>query len=212
MVNTTVARGVEHAFVVAEIAGWEAPGLNRAALAIEASLRTERGVFTELLAAVVGVELKLEVEVPYEAVGGVPGLEREAVAFPKAGANRPARLLFEGGAAGRRDDLGVDGGAGVGEIACRAAGCGGPQRDGGTDVERGAAGHRRGGVSGGYDVGLHCILGGIGRIARGHHTLVERSLCTIAIVSTDAENDGALFLHRVVAGHVWACTVPERRQ
>ena len=127
--NSAVARGVAQVVVVAEIAGGITPGSNRVALAVEAGLWAKRGVFGELLGAVVRVKLEHEVVVPYVAAGGVRGLEREAGAVAKAGANRPAGLLFESRAARRRDDLGVDGGAGVCDVACRTAGRGGPQRD-----------------------------------------------------------------------------------
>ena len=98
--NAAVARDVEQTVIVSEIAGGIAPGLNRVTLAVEAGLRTERGVFGELFAAIVCIELELVVEVPYEAAGGVSRLEREAGAVAKTGANRPAGLLFEGGATG----------------------------------------------------------------------------------------------------------------
>jgi len=55
-VNAAVARDVDHVVVVAEIAGGIAPGSKRVALAVETGLRAERGVFVELLGAVVGVE------------------------------------------------------------------------------------------------------------------------------------------------------------
>jgi len=125
-VNTAVARNIAHVGEVAEITGGKAPGSNRVALAVEAGLWTECGVFGELLGAVVGVNHELEVEVPYVAAHSVHGLERKAGAVAKAGANRPAGLLFKGGGARRRDDLGVDGGAGVCNIACCTASRGGP--------------------------------------------------------------------------------------
>ena len=60
----------------------------------------ERGVFGEQLAAVVGVDQVMVAVVAYEAARGVIGLEREAGVIAKAGANRPAGLLFKGGATG----------------------------------------------------------------------------------------------------------------
>ncbi|CAN5340557.1 hypothetical protein BH09PAT4_BH09PAT4_09550 [soil metagenome] len=173
--NAAIARGVGHVIVVAEIASGKAPGSKRIALAVEAGLRAERGVFVELLSAVVGVKQELKVVVPYEAAGSICGLEREAGAVAKADANFPAGLLLEGSVAGRRDDLSVDGGAGVCDIACCAAGRGGPQRDRGTDGECRAAGQGRGRVFGGYDIGLHRVLSGVGRIAGGHHTLFPKN-------------------------------------
>ena len=98
------------------------------------------------------------------------------------------------------------------DVARRAARRGGPQGDRGADGERRAAGHRRGGVSGGRDVGLHRVLGGVGRIAGGHHALVERTLGAVAVVAADAENDGTLLAHRVVAGHCRAHAAVVRRQ
>lgn len=127
--NAAVARDIADVAVVAEIAGGIAPGSNRVALAVKAGLWAERGVLVELLGAVVGVDQEREVVVPDVAPGGVHGLEREAGAVSQAGANGPAGLLFEGGGAGGRDDLRVDGGAGVCEVACRAAGRSGPQGD-----------------------------------------------------------------------------------
>jgi len=99
-VNAAVARGIAHVAVVAEITGGIAPESNRVALAVEAGLRAERGVFRELLSAVVSVKQELEVVVPYVAAGSVLRLEREASAVAEAGVNRPTGLLFEGGVAG----------------------------------------------------------------------------------------------------------------
>ena len=120
--NAAVASNVEHTSIVAEVAGGVAPGSEGVALTVEAGLRAEGGIFVELFAAVVGVELELVVVMPQEAAGGVHGLEGEAAAEAEAGADGPAGLLLEGGAAGRRDDLGVDGGGGVRDVARRAAG------------------------------------------------------------------------------------------
>lgn len=128
-VHTAIARRIAHVGVVADIAGGIAPGADGAALTVETGLRAEGGVLAELLAAVIGVELELEVEVAEEAAGGVAGLEGEAGAVAEAGAHGPAGLLLERGAAGGRDDLRVDGGAGVGEVARRVAWRGGPQRN-----------------------------------------------------------------------------------
>lgn len=210
--NTAVARDVGYVAVMADIAGGIAPGSNRIALAVEAGLRAERGILVKLLGAVVGIEQEREVGVPYVAAGCVLGFERKAGAVAKAGANRPAGLLFEGGAAGRRDDLGVDGGASVCEVAGRVAGRGGPQRDGGAHGERRATGQRRGGVFGGYNIGLHRVLGGVGRIASRHDAFVEGALGAVAIVTADTENDGALFAHRVVARLAGARAAVVRRQ
>jgi hypothetical protein len=211
-VNAAVARDVDHVVVVAEIAGGIAPGSDRAALAVEAGLRAERGILVELLGAVVGVEQEREVVVPEVAAGGVDGLKREAGAVAEAGANGPAGLLLKGSAAGRRDNLGVDGGTGVCDVACRAAGRGGPQRDRGSYGKGRAAGQRRRGVFGGDDVGLYRVLGSVGRIARGHHALVERALRRDAVVAANAENDGALLAHRIVSRRAWACAGVVRRQ
>ena len=207
-----VARDVAHIVVVADVAGGIAPSSDCVSLAVEAGLRAERGIFFELLAAVVGVELEGVVEVSDEAAGGVLGLEGEAGAVAEAGTDCPAGLLLQSGGADRRDDLSVDGGAGVCNVACRAAGCGGPQRDRGTDGEPWATVQRCSGVSGGYNVGLHRVLGGVGRIAGGHHAFVEGALGAHAIVAADAENDGALFAHRVVPRHTWTHTTVVRRQ
>lgn len=210
--NAAVARCVEHVAIVTEIASGIAPGSNRVTLAGEGGLRAEGGVFVELLGAVVGVEQEREVVVPYVAAGGVDGLKREAGTVAKSGTNGPAGLLLEGGGAGRRDDLGVDGRAGVCDVPCRAAGCGGPQRNGGADGEGRAARQRHGAVLGGYDIGLDRVLGGVGRIAGGHDALVEGALGADAVVAADAENDGALFAHRVVARRSWARAAVVRRQ
>ena len=96
------------------------------------------------------------------------------------------------------------------EVACRAAGGGRPERDRGTDGEPRAAGQRRDGVSGGYNVGLHRAFGVVGWIAGGHDALVERALGAVAVVAADAENDGALFVHWIVAA--WARATVVRRQ
>ena len=59
-VNTAVVRSINHVFEVTEIAGGIALGSDGAALAIEAGLSAEGGVFEELLGAVVGVDLEGE--------------------------------------------------------------------------------------------------------------------------------------------------------
>ena len=124
--NAAIARNVEQTVFVTPIACGPTPGSERVALAVETGLWAEGSVFMEQLAAVVGVDMKIKIGVPYEAAGGVPGLEREAGAVAEASSNRPAGLLFKSDAAGRRDDLGVDGGTAVGEVACCAAGRGDP--------------------------------------------------------------------------------------
>lgn len=210
--DTAVARDVEDVVVVAEVPGGVAPGPNRVALAVQGGLRAEGGVLVELLGAVAGVEQEGEVVVPDVAAGGVDGLEGEAGAVAEAGADGPAGLLLEGGGAGRRDDLGVDGRARVGDVAGVVAGRGDAQRDGGADGEGGPAGQRGGGVLGGDDVGLHRGLGGVGRVAGGHDALVEGALGAVAVVAADAEDDGALLAHRVVAAHGGARAAVVRRQ
>src|SRR5437762_3662608 len=67
-------------------------------------------------------------------------------------------------------------------------------------------------VAGGHDVRLYGVLGGVGRVPGGHHALVERAGRTVAVVTTDAEDDGAFLPHRVVAGHVRPGAVVEGRQ
>src|SRR5690242_7031203 len=67
-------------------------------------------------------------------------------------------------------------------------------------------------VAGRGDVGLDRVLGRVGRVAGGHHALVERAGRAVAVVAADAEDDGAFLLHRVVAGHVGPGPVVERRQ
>lgn len=127
--NAAVARGIKHIAVVSEIAGGIVPGSDRVALAVEGCLRAKGGVFVELLSAVVGIEQKREVIVPYIAAGGIDRLEREAGTIAEASAHRPAGLLFERRGAGRRDDLGVDRSACMSEIARRVAGRGDPEGD-----------------------------------------------------------------------------------
>lgn len=159
--NPAVARDIAHIAVMAKVACRIAPGPNRGACTTEASLRAERGVFVEQLGVVVGVEQQHEVGMPYVAAGSIYGLEGEAGAVAKAGADCPAGLLLEGSGARRRDDLGVDGGSGVCDVHCRAARRSSSQRDGGSDGERRAAGQRPRSVFGGYDIGLHRGLGGV---------------------------------------------------
>ena len=45
-------------------------------------------------------------------------------------------------------------------------------------------------VSGRHDVGLHGVMGGIGRVAARDRTLEERSLAVVAAVAARAEDDG----------------------
>ena len=56
------------------------------------------------------------------------------------------------------------------------------------------------GVLGGHDVGLHRLVGGVGRVAGRHHAFVEGALRAVAVVAAVAQDDGALLVHRVVAG------------
>ena len=210
--DAAVARGIRRVIRVAEPAGRLAPSAQGAALAIEAGLGAEGRVVAEARGPVVGVEHEPGVVVPQVAAGGIPGLEREAVAAAQTGAHRPAGLLLEGGAARRRDDLGVDSEAGVGEVARRGPGGRGLQGDGGAGGEGGAAGHGGSGVFGGDDVGLDGGLGVVGRVAGGHDALVEGALAVDAVVAADAEDDGALLAHRVVAGDAGARAAVVRRE
>src|SRR5882724_2601226 len=54
------------------------------------------------------------------------------------------------------------------------------------------------------DVGLDVVLGGVGGVAGGHDAFVEGARGALAVVSADAQDDGALLVHRVVARHVRA--------
>src|SRR5215475_5167657 len=67
-------------------------------------------------------------------------------------------------------------------------------------------------VAGGGDVRLHCVLRAVRRVAGGHHAFVEGAGGAVAVVAADAEDDGALLAHRVVARDVGAHTVVEGRQ
>ena len=193
---------------MAEIACRIAPGPKRVALTVEAGQWAKCGVFMELLGAVVGVEYKHKVIVSYITAGGIDGLKREAATVRKASYNRPAGSLFLGSGVRRRGDLCVDDGAGVCDVACRVTRCGYSHRDRRTGIERRAAGQRRDGVSSGYNVSLHRVLGGRRWIARNHRAFIERSLRAVAVVSADAENDCALLVHWVVAR--WAHTTVVR--
>src|SRR4051812_38533679 len=53
-------------------------------------------------------------------------------------------------------------------------------------------------VTGGHDVGLYRVLGGVRREAGGHHALVERTGGTVAVVPADPQDDGALQVERPV--------------
>lgn len=192
---------------MAEVAGGIAPGPNRARLTIKACLRTEGGVLVEQLRAVVGGKHEREISVPDEAPRGIDGLKREAIVIGKTSTNSPTSLFLKGGSARRRDNLSIDGRASVCDVARRVAGRGSPQRDRGTDGERSPASQRRGSVFGRYDVSLHRVLGGIGRVARCHNALVERALGAVAVVAANAKDDGTLFAHGVVSRHAWTSTV-----
>src|SRR5262245_10250124 len=67
-------------------------------------------------------------------------------------------------------------------------------------------------VSGGGDIRLHGVLRAVRRVAGGHHAFVEGAGGAVAVVAADAEDDGALLAHRVVARDVGAHTVVEGRQ
>src|SRR3954447_3967747 len=54
-------------------------------------------------------------------------------------------------------------------------------------------------VPGGDDVRLDGVVGCVGRIARGHAALEERSGGSAAVVSADSQDDRALLLHGVIA-------------
>src|SRR6202023_3024902 len=67
-----------------------------------------------------------------------------------------------------------------------------------------------GGVAGRDDVGLHGGLGAGRRVAGGHDAFVEGAGGALAVVAADAEDDGALLVHRVIAR--WAHAAVARRQ
>lgn len=98
--HAAVAGSIQHVVEVSEIAGGIAPASKRGARAAKTRLRAECGIFVELLGAIIGIEQEFEVVVTNVAPRGVNGLEREAGAVAKTGANRPAGLLFESGRAG----------------------------------------------------------------------------------------------------------------
>ena len=202
--HAAIRRNIAHISIMAEIAGGIAPRTNRAAGTTKARLRAERSVLVELLGTIAGIDLEREVVMPDIAARCILGLEGEASAVAKTGADGPASLLLKSGSARRGDDLGVNGGAGVRDIPRVVARRGDAQGDRGADGERRAASQRCGGVLGGYDVSLDGVLGGVGGIAGGHHALVERALGAVAVVATYTEDYGALFAHWVVASCVWA--------
>lgn len=175
------------------------PRADRAARAAEAGLRAEGGVFAEGLAVVVGRDQEHELAVSQEAAGRVDGLEGDAVALGQAGADGPRGRLLERAVAGRRNDLRVDGGARVRQVARVVARRGDLQRDGRAGREGSAARQGRRGIASGHDVGLHLVLRLVAGVARGHHALVEGALRAVAVVAADAEDDGALLAHGVVA-------------
>jgi hypothetical protein len=205
--NTTVARNISYIRIMANEPRGVAPGANRGTSSSKTGLRAKGSVFLESLAVVVLGHLKHEVVVANEASSSVLGFERDATAVSKTGANDPAGLLFESGSAGRGDDLSVDCGSGVSEVTVGEAGCGSPERDGRTNSQCWAADQGSGSIFGGDDVSLNRVLGGIGGVARCHHTLVESTLGAVAIVTADAENDCTLFVHWVVSSSTGTRTI-----
>lgn len=196
--GTTLARDIAVAVVVAPVARRVAPGSDGVvARGVEGGLRAESCVLGEALAVVVLVELELVARVADEATGGIDGLEREAVAVGKTGADGPAGCLLVGIAAVGRDNGGVHGVAVVGDVLCVAAGGGGAQRDGGVgrDGQVGASGERGGSIFGSNDVGLHSILGLVRWVAGGHDTFVESTLGLVAVVTANTEDNGTLLDH-----------------
>src|SRR5690242_4559029 len=67
-------------------------------------------------------------------------------------------------------------------------------------------------VAGRGDVGLDRVLGGVRRIAGRHHPFVEGAGGSVTVVAADAEDDGSLFPHGVVARDIGALPVVEGGQ
>jgi len=108
-VDTAIARDIAHVGVMAEVSGGIAPRSEGVALAIETSLRAERGVLGEQRGTVVSVEQEIEIGMSNIAASCILGLKREACTVAKTSMDYPTSLLFEGYGARRIDDLGVDG-------------------------------------------------------------------------------------------------------
>lgn len=208
---TTIARNVSDVVVVAEVTRRKTPSTKRFSLSTEAGLWAKCGILGKLLGASNGIDLEIEAGVPDETARRVHRLEREAAAEAEASPHSPAGLLLESRGAGCGDDLGDDGGAVVCEVACGEAGSRGLQRDGVAHGERCATNQGRCGVLCGHNVGLHRLIGGIGRISSGHDALVECTLGTNRVVSSNAENDSALLLHRIVASRASSAVVRRQR-
>lgn len=198
-VNSTIARSIEHIVIVTEVSRWVAPCAEGVALTVEASLWAKGGVLVELLGAVTRIEQEHKVVVSDVAAGCVHGLERETGAVAQAGHDLPESCILGGRAAGRSNDLSVDGGAGVRNVAGRVAWCRGLECNLGADSESSTTGQRGGGIFGGNNVGLDRSLHGVGRIAISHGALVECALSAVGVVTADSENEGTLLFHWVVA-------------
>src|SRR6185437_13052263 len=58
--------------------------------------------------------------------------------------------------------------------------------------------NRRNVVPRGHDIGLHCVSGRFGRMARRHYSFVKSSGGAVAVIAASAQQDAALLVHRVV--------------
>src|SRR3954469_17553501 len=91
-VHTALTGGVTEVVVVPHVTGRIVVRPEGVALSVETGLRAEGGVLGEQLAAVIGVQVELEVRMPQIAAGRVLRLERPARAVGQAGPHDPGRV------------------------------------------------------------------------------------------------------------------------
>ena len=118
----TITRRITQSIIMAKKMRRIIPRPQRATLPIQPSLRTKRRVLTKQLRPIISIKQQHKARVPDKATRRVPRLKREARAVAQASAHDPAGLPLELVAAGRRDGLRVDGGAGMRQVPCCAAG------------------------------------------------------------------------------------------
>ena len=205
VVRTAVASNVNQAVKVAEVAGSIAPGADGGALAVDTGLGAESSILSESPATVVAVELESIVGVTDEASGGVCRLEGVAVAGGETGADDPG-----GGLGGV--DLGADHLAAVVDVAVGAAGGGGLERDGVTNVEGRVGVQAGGGVASSRNVLLDLVLSIIAGVSLGHGTFVEGTLRTVRVITADTKEDSTLLRHGVVTSLGGTSTIVELGQ
>ena len=186
---------------MADVTSRVAPGSDGHALAVDTGLGAPGGVLVESLRTIGRVEGKLVVLVADVASGGVDRLEGEAASVSETSVDLPLSVAGRGG-----NFLGVDGLTIVSDNTGGAASRGGGEGDGVSSSEGVANVQVSLSILGGNNVGLDLGLSVVIGEAREHGTLVEGTLRSATVVTTNTENNSTLLSHGVVVTVRWAGT------